>query len=208
MYNTLRTEHKHPVLDFTRGPMDSHSDLTNLLIAYGKGEKDALDRLIPKVYDQLKVLASARLRSERADHTLNTTGLVNEVYLKMTKVNSMDFKDRGHFYALASKQMRRILVDWSRKRNAIVRTAKNRVSIDEAMVLSVDQAENILELEDALETLAKVRPRVGQVMEMRYYGGLQNKEIAEALKIGLATVERDVAFGRAWLAREWKESES
>lgn len=201
----------HPVAAYhrkNRYPMDSHSDLTTLLVAYGKGDRESLDRLMPKVYDQLKVLAHARLRSERENHTLNTTGLVNEAYVKLVDINRMDFKDRAHFFAMASRQMRRILVDWSRKRNAVLRNPKNKASIDEAMALSKSQADNILELENGLESLGKGHPRAAEILEMKYFGGLTTDDIADIKEISTTTVERDLRFGRAWLASEWGDSQN
>jgi len=184
--------------------MDSQSDLTQLLVSFGKGDRASLDKLMPKIYDQLKIIAHARLRSERDNHSLNTTGLVNEAYIKLIDINRMDFKDRSHFYAMASTQMRRILVDWSRKRNAVLRNPKNKASIDEAMALSLQQADNILELEQGLESLAKNHPRAAEVLEMKYFGGLISDEIAEVKGVSRTTIERDLRFGRAWLASEWQ----
>ncbi len=184
--------------------MDTQSDVTNLLVAYGRGDRQALDQLVPLVYDQLKVLAHARLRNERSGHTLNTTGLVNEAFLKLVNINRMEWQDRRHFFTLASRQMRRILVDWARRKNDAVKNPRNRVPLDEAMALTHEQAETFIDLEDALERMTKAHPRTGEVIELRYFGGLQNQEIAGLMDVSLSTIERELRFGRAWLTREWK----
>lgn len=184
--------------------MYTQSDLTDLLVAYGQGNRKALDQLVPLVYDQLKVLAHARLRTERPDHTLNTTGLVNEAFLKLVKIDHIVWRDRRHFFTLASGQMRRILVDWARRKNDAVKNPQNRVPLDEAMALTHAQAETIMDLEDALQRLGRAHPRTGEVLELHYFGGLKHQEIAKVLDVSLSTIERELRFGRAWLSREWK----
>lgn len=184
--------------------MQASPDITELLIAAREGEERALDRLLPIVYDQLKRLARARLRAERPDHTLNTTGLVHEAYLKLVDLDRIEWQDRTHFFAMASRVMRRILIDYATMRSAAKRGGdQQRVVLDEAMLISDENAETLLELDDFLTQLEVVNPRQGKIVEHRYFGGLTNEETAEVMGVSLRTVERDLRFARAWLARIW-----
>ena len=184
--------------------MRSQVDLTQLLNAYSEGDEDALDRLMPFVYEQLRKLARARLRQERPGHTLGTTGLVHEAYLKLVDIDQMQWKSRGHFFAMASKVMRRILVNYALRRKAQKRGggAPHEV-LDEERLISDSYAETLLDLDDALTRLEAVHPRQAEALQHRYFGGLTNRETAEALDVSVTTVERDLRFARAWLAREW-----
>ena len=177
--------------------------VTQLLLHWGDGNEQALDRLLPLVYEQLKQLAHARLAGERPDHTLNTTALVHEAYLKLIDINQVQWKDRTHFLAMASRQMRRILVDYARERKAAKRGGvQYKVVLDEERLLPGVQVEAVLGLDEALKRLEERSPRRSRAVEHRYFGGLTNEEIASALDVSLATVERDLKFARGWLARE------
>ena len=179
-------------------------DVARLLAAYADGDRDALDRLMPVLYDQLKRLAHARLRNERAGHTLNTTGLVHEAYTRLVDVDRVQWQDRAHFLAVASRTMRRILINYARDRRALKRGGgRARVDLDESRLVADDHAESLLDLDDALERLGALHPRPGEVAAHRYFGGLTNAETAAALGVSLSTVERDLRFARAWLAHEW-----
>ncbi len=184
--------------------MEPPTDVTQLLVAYTDGNREAFDRLLPMVYEHLKRLAHARLRQERADHTLNTTGLVHEAYLKLIDINQVQYQSRSHFFAMASKVMRRILVNYALKRKAQKRGGEaQREEFDEARLISDAHAETLLELDDALRRLERLHPRQAEVIQHRYFGGLTNEEAAEALGVSLRTVERDLSFARAWLSKAW-----
>lgn len=182
----------------------SPADFTSLLHAWHGGDAEARDRLAAAVYDELRRLARAHLRAERADHTLNTTGLVHEAYLRLLDVERVGYQDRAHFLAMASRTMRRVLVDWAKARNAQKRGAGAlRVEFDEERLLPGEDAATVLDLDDALTRMEAVAPRQARALEARYFGGLSNEEAAAALDVSVATVERDLRFARAWLAREW-----
>ena len=185
--------------------MATRAEVTRLLHAYTDGDSEALDRLMPLVYEQLRWLARARLRGERADHTLQTTGLVHEAYLKLVDINQVSWESRSHFYAMASKVMRRVLINYANKRKAQKRGGgAPHVALEEERLLPDDYAETLLELDDALERLEAVHPRPAEAVEHRYFGGLTNEETAEALGVSVTTVERDLRFARAWLSKEWR----
>jgi RNA polymerase sigma factor (TIGR02999 family) len=180
--------------------MESGRDLTELLHAWGDGDRGALDELIPKVYGELRRMARSRLRGERSDHTLGTTALVHEAYLRLVDIERVRFNDRGHFLATTSRIMRRILVDYANRRNALKRSGR-KTELDDS-VMSETVAEEFLWLDEALARLAQETPRHSEILEHRYFGGLSLEETAEALSLSLATVKRDLRFARAWLARE------
>ena len=185
--------------------MQPPTDVTQLLLAYTDGDREALDRLLPLVYEHLKRLAHARLRQERSDHTLNTTGLVHEAYFKLIDIKQVQYQSRGHFFAMASKVMRRILVNYATMRKAQKRGAgAQRETLDEARLLPEAYAETLLELDDVLKRLEASHPRQAEVIQHHYFGGLTNEEAAEALGVSLRTVERDLNFGRAWLSKQWR----
>ena len=185
--------------------MLSQADVTQLLNAYGRGDREALDRLMPVVYEQLRKLSHARLRQERPDHTLNTTGLVHEAYLKLVDINKVQWESRGHFFVMASKVMRRILVNYALQRKAQKRGGGSpHKELDEERLVPDAFAETLLDLDDALNRLEALHSRPSEAMQHRYFGGLTNEEIAEALGVSLTTVERDLRFARAWLSREWR----
>ena len=185
------------------------ADITRLLLNWSGGQRDALDQLIPLVYTQLRQLAHARLREVRADHTLNTTALVHEAYVKLVDINQVQWEDRAHFLAMASRLMRHILVDYWRKKKAYKRGGEQqRVELDEALLMPEARPETVMDLDDALKRLEQLNPRQSQIIEYRYFGGMTSEEIAEVLGISRATVERDLRAARAWLAREWGKHRS
>ncbi len=184
--------------------MHASRDVTRLLVAYGQGDRQALDRLLPAVYEQLRRLARARLRTERPGHTLNTTGLVHEAYLKLVDINQVEWESRSHFFAMASKVMRRLLINYANKRKAQKRGGgAPKEELDEERLIPDAYAETLLELDDALQRLEAVHPRPAEAVQHCYFGGLTNQETAEALGVSLTTVERDLRFARAWLTKEW-----
>ncbi len=189
--------------------MPPQADITSMLLKWSGGQREALDQLIPLVYTQLRQLAHARLRGERSDHTLNTTALVHEAYVKLVDINQVQWHDRAHFLAMASRLMRRILVDYWHKKTAYKRGGEQqRVDLDEALLMPGATAGNVLDLDDALKRLEKLNPRQSEAIEHRYFGGMTSEETAEVLGISRATVERDLRSARAWLAREWGKQRS
>ena len=187
--------------------MHASPEVTRLLIAYGEGQHDALDQLFPVVYDHLKRLAHNRLRQERPGHTLNTTGLVHEAYLKLIQVNKVTYENRSHFFAMASRVMRRILINYAERHRAQKRGGGvPHEELDEARVMSESLAEKLLDLDDALQRLEEAYPRQAQVVAHHYFGGLTHQEIAEVLAVSMKTVQRDIRFARAWLTDQWQET--
>jgi RNA polymerase sigma factor (TIGR02999 family) len=181
----------------------SSSEVTLLLRAWGEGDVQALDRLAPIVYQELHRIARGYMARERTDHTLQTTALVNEAYVRLVDARQVTWHDRAHFFAVCARAMRRILVDHARSRGYVKRGGgKLHVQFDEAfgMVWSADS--NLLELDEALDRLSALDPRKARVIEMRFFGGLSVEETAEALGISPETVMRDWKLARAWLYRE------
>src|SRR5690625_1000199 len=173
-----------------------------LLRDRGAGDKQALDRLFPLIYDELRQIARRHLRGERHDHTLNTTALVHESYLNLAGQAKMSFADRAHFLAVASTAMRHILIDHARRRRALKRGGDRiQVSLAEAAAAVEDQTAELLALDQALTTLTERSPRLGQVVECRVFGGLTVRETAEALSVSPRTVERDWTRAKAYLYR-------
>ena len=180
------------------------ADVTQILLRWSGGDQEALDRLLPLVYDQLKKLAHARLGGERAGHTLNTTALVHEAYLKLVDINRVQWKDRAHFLAMASRQMRRILIDYAHQRKALKQGGgAQKEVLDEELLIPEEMVETLLELDDALQRLAVLYPRQSKAVELHYFGGLTLEEAGEVLGVSAPTVMRDLRFAQAWLATEW-----
>lgn len=178
-------------------------NISQLLHELAQGRRDALDRLIPLVYDELKRIARGQLRDERPGHTLNTTGLVHETYLRLVDIHQVQWQDRAHFYAVAARVMRRILIDHARARGRDKRGAGAiHVPLDDALDLPVARTEDLLALEDALTRLEALNERQCRVVECRCFAGMSVEETATALGSSPATVKRDWAFARAWLNRE------
>jgi RNA polymerase sigma factor (TIGR02999 family) len=182
--------------------METDPDISGLWLKARSGDPGALDQVVPLVYEELRILAHARMTGERSDHTLNTTALVHEAYLRLLDVHEVDFRDRAHFLALASRMMRRVLVDYARRRGATKRGGGwVKVEFQDERLLAGPSALAIEELDRALTLLEEVSPRRSQLLEQRYFGGLKLEECAEALDISLATVKRELRSARAWLAR-------
>ena len=178
------------------------SAVTSLLRQWRGGDSGARDELVPLVYQELRRLAHYHLRRERSGHTLQTTALVHEVYLRLCSQDDPRWEDRAHFFAVAARIMRRILVDYSRRRGAEKRGAGAvRLDLDEALALPLKQPFDLAALDDALEQLAAFDPRKCQVVEMRFFVGLGAKEIAAVLDTSEATVRRDWIIAKAWLFR-------
>jgi RNA polymerase sigma factor (TIGR02999 family) len=179
--------------------------VTDLLIEWGKGDQEALNQLMPLVYDELHRLASRYLRHERAGHTLQTTALVHEAYLKLVDQSHANWQNRVQFFAAAAQMMRRILVDYARNRRAIKRGGDYlRLSLDEAAISSEEKDADLLSLNEALNSLATIDPQQSRVVELRVFGGLTVEETAEALGISPRTVKREWSMAKAWLHRQLK----
>lgn len=182
---------------------DVLSDVTSLLRQWSEGDQEALNRLVPLMYAELRRLAHQRLHREHANRSLNTTGLVHDAYLKLVDVRYARFRDRAHFLAMASRVMRRLLVDQARARRAAKRGGgAEKVELDDAFYVSEPQADTLAELDDALQRLEALDPRQGQIVEQHYFGGLSLEETAEALGVSLSTVKRELRFAHAWLSAE------
>ena len=181
----------------------SPPDITRLLRSWSHGDQDALNQLVPLMYAELRRLAHQRLRREQANRSLNTTGLVHDAYLKLVDVRDAHFHDRAHFLAMASRVMRRLLVDQARARRAGKRGGGAEVAVlDEALHVPESQAQALEELDQALTRLEALDPRQGEIVEQRYFGGLSLEETAEAMGVSLSTVKRELRFAHAWLAGE------
>lgn len=180
--------------------MDSSNDITRLLNDLSSGNQVAFDQLFTLVYDELRLLASRYMRRERGDHTLQTTALVNEAYLKLVNRSDATWQTRVHFFAVAATVMRHILVDHARARGSARRGGDTpRVPLDEAAVISPERAEQVVALDDALQELAALDARQARVVELRYFGGLTLAEAAEFLQVSSDTVSRDWNSAKAFL---------
>ncbi len=178
-------------------------EITQLLAEWSEGNQAALDKLYPLVYNELRRLAHGYLRRERKGHTLQTTALINEAYLRLVDQKQVHWANRSHFFAISAQIMRRILIDHARRYDYAKRGGgAQRISLDEAAVVAKERARELLMLDEALNGLAKIDPRRGRVVELRYFGGLNNEEIAGVLKISENTVTRDWNMARAWLYQE------
>ena len=178
-------------------------EVTQLLADWSDGDQAALQKLTPLVYGELRRLAHHYMEGQRPDHTLQTTALVHEAYLRLVDQSRPSFTNRSHFFAVAARAMRQILVDHARTARRQRRGAgASKVELDEAALISPEQSGAILNLNDALERLASLDSRAAQGVELRYFGGLNQDEIAEVLKVSTVTVRRDWVFSKAWLYRE------
>jgi RNA polymerase sigma-70 factor (ECF subfamily) len=187
----------------------SQDEVTQLLKRWRAGDKAALDKLTSLVYDELHRLAHKYISHERPCHTLQTTALMNEAYLRLVEKKDIHWENRAHFFAVSAQVMRRILVDYARRSQSAKRGgAVQRVTLDEGALVSRERAAELVALDEAMCGLAQDHPRPTQVVELRYFAGLNNKEIAEVLNISEATVERDWRFARAWLYREVRHEDS
>jgi RNA polymerase sigma factor (TIGR02999 family) len=176
---------------------------TELLLAWGRGDVSAFDRLVPLVHDELRQLARKYMRRERHDHTLQATALVNEAYLRMITGGRVEWQNRAHFFAIASRIMRQILVDSARSRRAARRGGTaGQVALDEALIPATVNPPDLEALDEALKRLESVHPRKGRVVELRYFGGMKLEEAATVLGVSRDTVKRDWRFAKLWLLRE------
>ena len=178
-------------------------EITQWLAGWSNGDRSALEKLTPLVYRELHRLAQAYMRGERPGHSLQTTALVNEAYLRLIDIQQMDWRNRAHFYAVAAQVMRHILVDFARSRNQKKRGGGwEQVSLDQALTVNADRTEALLDLDEALKSLAKLDERQGRIVELRFFGGLTEIEIAEVLQVSPRTVQSDWNLARSWLLRE------
>ena len=181
----------------------SRHDVTELLLAWNNGDQAALDKIIPLVHRELHRRAKDYMRGERPGHTLQTTALVNEVYLRLVDVTRMSWQSRIHFFAVCAQLMRRILVDFARARHNVKRGGEvHPVSLDEAPDIAQGRDVSLVALDDALNSLAAIDPRKSKVVELRFFGGLSVDETAEVLRVSPDTVLRDWRLAKVWLLRE------
>ena len=184
-------------------PSVSPQRVTQLLQQWSHGDDSALAELTPLVYEELRRLAHHYMEGQRSDHTLQTTALVNEAYLRLADQTNPNWQGRAHFFAVAARAMRQILVSYARSNRAQKRGGgAPRIKLDEAVILSPEQSKEIVDLHEALERLCALDSRKGQVVELKYFGGLNYDEIAEVMKISTVTVRRDWVFAKAWLYDE------
>jgi RNA polymerase sigma factor (TIGR02999 family) len=185
--------------------MPRSEDVTQLLLAWSRGDRNALEELIPLVYDELRRLARRYMNRERTGHTLQTTALVNEVYLRMVDFQQTQWQNRAHFFAVSAQLMRRILVDFARSRGYQKRGGGARkISLEEAPEIGVDRPAEWIALDDALNALAEVDARKSRVVELRFFGGLSVNETAHVLGVSADTIMRDWKMAKVWLLREMR----
>lgn len=191
-----------------KNPPSPPHEISELLFAWSGGNQQALDKLYPLVYDELHRLARRFMSRERQGHTLQATALINEAYVRLVDQTHVRWQNRTHFFAISAQIMRRILVDHAR-RNLYAKRGGGalRISLDENALVTGDQASAFVSLDEALKSLAEIDQRRSQVVELRYFGGLDNKEISDVLKISENTVTRDWNMARAWLYQQLSESE-
>jgi len=185
----------------------SSHEITQLLLAWHDGDQQALDRLVPLVETELRRLARAYMSRERASHTLQTTALINEAYLRLIDARNVQWQSRAHFYGIAAQVMRRILVEFARKRKYRKRGGSSyQVTFNEALVVTEAEDPNVLALDEALNELAKIDERKARVVEMRFFGGLTEKETAVALNVSAETARRDWRLAKSWLLRQLSQT--
>jgi RNA polymerase sigma-70 factor (ECF subfamily) len=187
----------------SKPPLPNQHEITELLEQWSGGNQTALDKLYPLVYEELRRLARSYMKREPKGHTLQTTALINEAYVRIVDQKSVHWQNRSHFFAISAQIMRRILVDHARRYLHAKRGGgARRVSLDEAMIVATERSEEVLMLDEALNNLARMDPRRCQVVELRYFAGLNNQEIASVLHISENTVMRDWNLARAWLYQQ------
>ena len=180
--------------------LPSKAEVTQLLKAWSNGDSEALERLTLLVENELHRLAHRCMAREKPGHTLQTTALVNEVYLRLIDADTVNYQDRAHFFAISARMMRRVLTDFARSRNYQKRGGgASQVTLDEGLALSPERGADIVALDEALTRFSVLYPRQGQVVEMRFFGGLEIEEAAKALNISPETVKRDWRFAKSWL---------
>ena len=186
-----------------RGPSSPPHEITQLLAEWSEGSQAALDKLYPLVYQELRRLAHGYLKRERKGHTLQTTALINEAYLRLVDQKHVRWANRSHFFGISAQIMRRILIDHARRYDYSKRGGGAlKISLDEAAIVAKERGRALLRLDEALNSLAKIDPRRSRVVELRHFGGLNNEEISGVLKISENTVTRDWNMARAWLYQE------
>jgi RNA polymerase sigma factor (TIGR02999 family) len=189
--------------------MPPPEQITELLQSWSHGDRGAIQKLVPLVYDELHRLAQRYMSDERPGHTLQTTALVNEAFLRLVDSAHASWESRTHFYGVCAQVMRRILVDWARSRQALKRGGDMRVlDLDEALAAAKEPGTDLVAVDDALNSLAAVDARKSQVVEMRFFGGLSVKETAAVLKVSPETVQRDWKLAKSWLRREMNRGHS
>ena len=182
--------------------MSSTSEITGLLVDWSNGDQSALEKLLPLVERELHRLAHSYMRRENPDHTLQTSALVNEAYLKLVDQKKTHWQNRAHFFGIAAQIMRRILMNYARDQHRAKRGGKAvQVSLSQVAVMSEEKSEELIALDEALQRLTEIDERKSQVVELRYFGGLSIEETAEVLKVSQITVMRDWKYAKAWLAR-------
>jgi RNA polymerase sigma factor (TIGR02999 family) len=186
----------------------STQPVTQMLVRWKAGDEQALEDLIPVVYNELRRAARFHLRRERPDHSFQSAALVNEAYLRLIDQKPFETSNRNHFVMVASRLMRQVLVDHARSHNAAKRGANQRVCLDTSLVMAQKQNADVVAVDDALNALAKFDEQQARIIEFRFFGGLSNEEVAEALGISLSTVKRDWSVAKAWLARELSRQKS
>ena len=181
------------------------AQITQLLLAWRKGEPRALDELMPLVLRELKKIARNFMRGQREGHTLQTTALVNEAFMRLVDSSRVNWQDRSHFFAISAQLMRRVLVDVARRKNSAKRGGERvQVSLADDVKAAPQKNADLIALDEDLERLSQLNPRHGQIVELKYFGGLTEEEIAETLKVSVRTIRRDWNLARAWLFRELK----
>jgi RNA polymerase sigma-70 factor (ECF subfamily) len=186
----------------------STPDVTELLHAWQEGDRNALEKLTPLVWDELRRIAHSFMQRERNPHTLETGALINEAYLRLAGQQNIEWQDRGHFFAVIAQVMRHILVDHARRRHSVKHGGQDRqVPLDEASLMSPQRAAELLALDEALDQLATLDPRKSRVVELRYFAGLSLVETAEALDVSLMTVRRDWRAAKAWIYKRVMSNE-
>jgi RNA polymerase sigma factor (TIGR02999 family) len=184
-------------------------DVTALLLEWRGGNPAAMEKLLPRVYNELRRVARRQMGRERPDHLLQATGLVNEVYLRLVDIRRIQWQDRAHFFAVAARLMRRVLVDFARThKNQKRGGALQRVTLDEKLPMPGNTPEDVIDIDQALDALAAQYERKAQVVELRFFGGLSVEEAAEVLNISAETVMRDWKFAKNWLLRELSRTKS
>ena len=181
----------------------SAQDITQLLLAWGSGDQKALDELMPLVYAELRKLAKNYMRGQRPGHTLQTTALVNEAYLRLIDSSRVNWQNRTHFFAISAQLMRRVLVDFARAKNSLKRGGERiQVTLDEKIETPSETVTDLVALDEALQNLAQMNERQSKIVELKYFGGLSEEEIGETLNVSYRTVRRDWNIAKAWLYRE------
>jgi RNA polymerase sigma factor (TIGR02999 family) len=187
---------------------EDSGQVSGLLQQWVKGDPEALDAVAPVIYQELRRLAHYHLKSERADHTLQSTALVNEAFIRLMGSQPTQLQNRAHFVAIASRLMRQILVQYARRRQANKRDGGHRIALEEIAELPIAGDEELVALDDALEALTRIDDRQSKIVQMKFFGGLSAPEMSQVLGISLATIERDWATARIWLRREMTRAAS